>query len=225
MNTLKNGFVLRTASDVQSAMVPHSDIVDGLLCGVPITKRGLLLTPDEVLELRQWSVDNVRFGILVLNMETCTEILGLEPVDPKVTPPFIKIGDTHYGATRNTHNRLLSLARLGDATSPGYTNDMLNGLWGFADPAIICADAIIASFQHRAGAYLKAKSINPELGDIEFPIMIGLPPQFAYFIDRGRERKAADMNYRDPTMFASELVAECFAEMPEASDLPKMRAT
>ena len=223
MNTLKNGFVVSTANEVAAMMAPHGDIINGLLCGVPIKKRGLLLTPDEVRNLRKWACDNVITGILVMNEETAKALLGLVPVDPKQRPAFIKLGEVSYASENNTHNRLLMNSRLGDATNPGYTNDMLQGLWGYADALQVAADGIIASAQHRAGAYLRAKSINPSLEAIEFPISVGLPPQFIDFIDRGRERKSSDMNFRDETMFTLELVGEVFPEMPVPSDMPKLR--
>ena len=220
---LQHGFRLETSADVQTAMIPHSDIVDGKLCGVPITKRGALLKPDEVRALRQWAADNVVFGTLVLNRETSFAILGLQECDPTQEPPFTKIGDTYYVARNNSHNRALVRSRLGSDTKEGYCHDMLHGLWGYADAGIVLADAIIGSLQHRAGAYVEALSYNPDLEPIELPVQFYLPPQFADFIDRGKTRTPADMEYRDTTKFTDELLAEVLVELPEPTDLQKCR--
>ena len=221
--SLSHGFVIRTAEDVSKLTTPHPDIVGDVLLNVPLTKRGLLLSGQELSELRYWASVNVRFGIFEMNEATAKAVLGLEVCDPTKVAPFIKLGDVYYAAVHNSHNRLLSDARLGNETKPGYVNDMLNELWGFGDPLQIAADGKIASAQHRAGAYLKALAVKPDLGPIEFPCIWGLPPQMIDFIDRGRERKAADMEYRDETVFQQSLIEEVFAEPETPVVVRKLR--
>lgn len=249
MKTMNNGFRIESAKDVASLTQPHPDIMyqgesvrslytDGsgvyvspspevlrecTLLDIPIVKRGLLLTPNELDQLNYWASCNVLSGVFVMNEATAKALLGLEVCDPKTVAPFIKLGDVYYAAIHNSHNRLISEARLGSETKPGYVNDMVAGLWGYGDPLIIAGDGKIASAQHRAAAYLKALAIKPELGDIPFPCMYGLPPQMIDFIDRGRERKASDMEYRDETVFEQSLIDEVFTETPEPTTTKKLR--
>jgi hypothetical protein len=220
--TLSNGFEVRTASEVSEIMQPHPDVLDGMLCGVALTKRGERLNAKECRVLREWAAENVVYGVLMMNEDTAKAILGLEQVDPKIEPPFIKLDDTYYAARNNLHNRRLILARLGDAGKPGYAHDMVQDLWGFGDPLIVHADAVIGSAQHRAAAYLIAKQSNPELGDIPFPIMLHVPPQFGDFLDRGKSRDPKDTEYRDVTNFQQPLIDSEIAEL-DMVDLPKLR--
>lgn len=230
---VSHGFRIETAEDVKRIVQPHPDVKgqvpdseshdERTLCGVPVTKRGVLLTSEECRLLREWAADNVRFGVLVLNVETCKAILQLEVVDPKQVAPWFKVGDEWFSAKSNTTNRKLVEARLGSDTKPGYAHDMLQGLWGFADPALIDALALILSLQHRCAAYLRANSIDPDTPPIEIPVLLYVPPQFADFIDRGKVRTPQDMEYRDSTNFTDELLAEVLAEVPAPQDLPKAK--
>lgn len=215
--------VIRTAQDVEQLKVPHADIVDGELCGIPCNKRAALLTKEEYETLNAWTVKNVRCVLLEVNHETVEAIMGLEEVDPKKTPAWLKVGDKHYASTSNKTNRKLVEARLGSDTQPGYTYDMVHGYWGMADAGVIVADGSIGSLQHRGAGFLRGETYNPNIGPFFIPLLLNIPPQFVDLIDRGKERSAKEREYRDDSNFTDELLESVLAELPVPTDLPNLR--
>lgn len=144
-------------------------------------------------------------------------VLGLEEFDG-TAPIFATYDGKSYSAKRNTHNRRKTNSRIGPTTKNGtYSNSMVRSHWitNWNDPGLVCVFAFIRSFQHRADAIMLARNeLAANGGKLPlFPMVFGIPPQFADMTDKAKSRNAKDDDFCDTEQFPYELLQRVQTEL------------
>jgi len=161
------------------------------------------LTAEQVAILNAGIVGNTFAALVPATADNIRTLLGLREAKSDELPDWT-IGEKGYIFERNRKNRPKTLSRIMPATKLGtYSNQMVRGLWGSLAGVLLYTDeASIASAQHTLCGGLVKTHLDPEnKSNLHFLIVVGLPPQFADWSDKGRSRNVVQDSFRDERLF------------------------
>lgn len=176
------------------------------------------LEPEQRLELNEFGLDNIEHISLQLNVETASEILGLQICDPTQIAPIFKSGQVYYSSAKNSTNRDMSEAR-----ASTMSDVMINVGWCFGPGASIDCYGLCTTIAHRSVAAFLAEIAGGACIPVWIDVAVGGVPHFADVYDINKTNTASDIFSRDPERIPMELFTEVCEEIPDAATRAKWR--